>query len=389
MGFIGAVGIVGNAVQTSWLASVLNALIDIPLFAFSWRLARIGVYVNETGLRTIRLFQTRRFYWPEIVGFGLLDRQLTITLSIGVNVGTGLFRGYPGRRMVVWLHPGRFDRMVELLSGMRAARVQAMVAHPVPWPVQQAQPASRQSGRRSTDLFAVEPYAPRPDPFRIAPPPAETTPSPTIAQILVVALPVLAVLAAGVIAVASLGSPGAARSADRTTAVRATPAADGSPGTAFPGDRFTLPATAAGLPRSTNPSLIDDATSAAAVIERGIDGGPGVVGAYQSASDPDDAFLLIGEPERIADARSAVAGVFTDLVDRGDYAIGTKKTYDTGARGGVMICASATENALEIPRPSSICVIGDAGGLIVTMYVSHSGTADAAVTTPLRAAFEQ
>jgi hypothetical protein len=275
--------------------------------------------------------------------------------------------------------------MVELLSGMRAARVRAMVAHPVPWPVQPAPTASRQFGRRSTDLFTVEPYAPRPDPFRIAPPPAAAT----LAQILVVALPVLAVLAAGVIAVASLGLPGAARPGGTAAAARTTPAAGGSPGTAYPGDLFTLPATAAGLPRSTNPSLIDDATSAAAVVDRSIDGGPSVVGAYQSTSDPDDAFLLIGEPERVADAPSVVARVFTDLVNKGDYAIGTEKTYDTGARGGVMICASATENALEISRPSSVCVIADDGGLIVTMYVSHSGAADAAVTAPVRAAFEQ
>jgi hypothetical protein len=155
------------------------------------------------------------------------------------------------------------------------------------------------------------------------------------------------------------------------------------------GDHFTLPPTVIGLPRSTNPPLIDDATSAVAAFGGGTGAGPSVVGAYQSRTDPDDAYLLIGTPMRVADARAAAVAAFEELAAGDDFTIGPEKTYGTGTSGGVMICATAVSHALTIPWPSSICVVADSGGLIIGMYITHSGAADAAATKSIRTAFEQ
>jgi hypothetical protein len=268
--------------------------------------------------------------------------------------------------------------------------------YPAPWDQQPTpqpvaapvRPVSRQTEFSAPDLFKTNPYTPFPDPFA----PAQRTAAGRRSRGTgpVIALVVLVLLAGSAFAFVIASSHRVARSAGpiASTTIPSIPIPSTPTPTFTGGDHFTLPPTVIGLPRSTNPSLIDDATSAVAAIG-GTGAGPSVVGAYQSRTDPDDAYLLIGVPMRVVDARTAAVGALEDLAANDDFVISPEKTYSTGTRGAVMICATAISHAMTIPWPSSICVVADSGGLIIAMYISHSGAADATATKSIRTAFEQ
>jgi hypothetical protein len=66
-------------------------------------------------------------------------------------------------------------------------------------------------------------------------------------------------------------------------------------------DRFVLPASIAGIPRSTDPK----ATASAETLLDQI-GGVGVVGAYQSSAEPQELFVLGAIPQVVTDPSSTV-----------------------------------------------------------------------------------
>ncbi len=295
---------------------------------------------------------------------------------------------YPGQPYPAqWLqpdYPAPWDSQPQ-----QVAPPETVAVPPVAPPYMPAPPQTEFSGR---DLFRTSAYAPFPDPFAQAQRTAARRTS-RARTVLIIVLMLVVVEAGGVFA-ASLAwsshhaTASAAPSAPATSpSAQATVSATSPP--AYTGDHFRLPATVSGFPRSTNPSLDDDATTAVAAIDQGTEVGPSVVGTYQSRTDQNAAYLLIGMPMRIVDAHRAAVGALADLAANDDYAIGTETTYDAGPRGGVMMCATATAHALTIPWPSSICVVADSGGLIIAMYVTHSGADDATVTTAVRPVFEE
>jgi hypothetical protein len=358
LGVVTVVAVVGFAATANWSTAAVNAVIEIPVLVVLWRLAGAGVYVNGTGVRVSRLFTTSTHPWSQVDAFEVRHGELRILLSSGVNIGTGVHNGETGGLMLRYLNARHFAQLVRLLNDAKAASRPATAPH---W---------------------LEPYLPALAEATYQPLPAGARPTrqQTRAMALAVVLPIaVTVIAAGTL-IATLSGH-----AHHTDTAPAKPAA----ATAFTADYFTLPASAGGLPATKNPSLIDDVRSFEFAADQGYGGYPAVIGAFQSPHDPDDAFLLIGKPVRIDDPAEAVARTLANLLRSADVAIESPVPYDLDSRGGVMRCADATESLEIVPRASSICVLADAGGLIVGVYELHSGSADAAITTAVRADFEK
>ena len=97
-------------------------------------------------------------------------------------------------------------------------------------------------------------------------------------------LPVVLIVAVGVVLIG----------AHMSSTSGATPKASRAP--SILEDRFVLPATVAGMPLSTNPNVI--AAAKTLLNQYGVSG---VVGGYQSSSDPQDVFILAAIPQVVTD----------------------------------------------------------------------------------------
>jgi hypothetical protein len=204
-------------------------------------------------------------------------------------------------------------------------------------------------------------------------------------KVLLIALPILLVVAIGVGVAALVAS----NHRSNTARASATPAGSLKSAPTFVSgtDHFTLPTTVGGLPLSTDPAMSD--LGKLMTDELGGSGSTtAVAGAYVQGTDKTNLFLLVGVSKAIPDPGGEVNGVFTGLGLSKEYTIGKRVTYDAGPQGGVMSCANATLSAGVTTVPIGVCAIGDPGGLIVSLYFSHSGTATAKVTQAIRASFE-
>lgn len=257
------------------------------------------------------------------------------------------------------------------------------------------QPGFAQPGYQPTTAYQPGAAAPQPmyyDPttgYPAAPPPKKMS---GVMKALLIAIPIVLVLAAIGVGVALAGGSSTPKAASNTTSTPViTPTSDSPAPTDTPTDTpttppatsaqdtFTMPATALGWSKSKDSSI----SSMIDGLKQSINDGTTTAAAYQSKSNPKNVLLLIGVATDLTGADqefqdSMYSGLSSELDTK------NKKSYSAGSMGGIMWCADG-EAGLKI----GICSVADNGGAFIVMYFNHTGTQAASIVPGLRSKVEK
>jgi hypothetical protein len=209
------------------------------------------------------------------------------------------------------------------------------------------------------------------------------------------AIPILVVLALVGVGFALVGSKAKNNVADTTppttpvsSAPASTPASTPATDASTPpstdggsGDTFTMPSTALGLPKSTNPqftAMLDPLTSSL-----GSDGKADAA-VYASTSNPRNILMILGIGTDLSGATDEFQSSMFAAI--GSELGGTHpKSYPAGSMGGSLQCETGSESTLKI----GICSVADDGGAMIVLYFNHTGAQTAAAVLQLRSKIEK
>ena len=182
---------------------------------------------------------------------------------------------------------------------------------------------------------------------------------------------------------ASSSAPAASPSSPGTTP-SATPS---TPAHGSGVDTFTMPKTALGLPKATDPTM----TNLAQTMQSSLAGSAAVSSSaaiYQSSSTPLNIMIVVGIADKVSSPSAYANDIYKGL-SASQVKMKPKSSYPPGSGGGSMWCADGSVAAGGKSLPLAVCDVTDNGGSLLVMYYEHSAHALARSMPVLRSKMEK